>query len=457
MSLAVVGVSHQTAPVEVRERFVVRAGEVGQLLRGLVGRGVVSEAVLLSTCNRTELYVVEAEEGGVEAGLAVLAARAGVGEGEGGGWLRVRRGRAAVLHLHRVTASLESMIVGEAQIQGQVREAYEAAVGEGVVGPVLSRLFQGALGSGGRVRSETELGVGALSVPSAAVEVAKKIFGSLRGRRALVLGAGEMSEVALELLAGEGCRGVVVASRTEARARALAGRAGARAERFEELGRLLGEAEIVVSATAAPHAVVTRALVEEVFGAGGPERPLLLVDIALPRDVEAAVGEVENVFLYDLDDLDQIMEGTRERRRSAAVVAAGLVEEGAAEFWRWYGGRDVVPVIRALRERWEAVRVREVERALRRVGGLGGLGAAEREAVEVLTRQLLAKVLHGPTVRLREAAAVGKGEEVVDAARYLFALEAELLAAAEQAAAAEDEPTRRDAAAVSHEPSVKGS
>ncbi|MFW6202090.1 MAG: glutamyl-tRNA reductase, partial [Gemmatimonadota bacterium] len=328
-----------------------------------------------------------------------------------------------VEHLYRVVTSLDSMVLGEAQIQGQVKAAYEAAAvvksdGRSAVGPVLSRLFETALSVGGRVRSATALGQGAASVPSAAVELAKKIFGTLEGRRALVLGAGEMSELALECFAGEGIESVVVANRTAERAETLASRTGGRAIGYEGLAARLPETDIVAAATAAPRPVLTRELVERALPAGAA-RPLLIVDIALPRDVEPGVGGLDNVFLYDLDDLQQVVEGNLERRREEVPAAESLIEEAVERFEAWHAARDVAPLIEEMRGRAEAVRREEVERAL---GKLRGLGSAEREAVETLTRRLLNKVLHRPTVRLREAASNGSGEDVVEAAKYLFAL-----------------------------------
>jgi glutamyl-tRNA reductase len=289
-----------------------------------------------------------------------------------------------------------------------------------VVGPVLSRLFQQALSVGGKVRSETRLGAGAASVPSAAAELARKIFGPLRGRTALVLGAGEMSELSLECLLGEGARGTVVASRSEARARALASRLGASFARFEEFAGALRSADIVVSATAAPHAVITRDLVLRSMP-DGPDHPLLVVDIALPRDVEPGVGDIPNVFLYQIDDLRQIVEDNLERRQKEIPRAERIVQAGVADFWAWHSARDVVPLIRALRGRGERLRAAELERALRR---LRHLPPEDQAAVEALSRQLLNKVLHAPTARLREAAASGRALDVMAAARYLFELDA---------------------------------
>lgn len=423
MALKVIGLSHHTAPVEVRECFVFPPAQAGAALARLLEENDAEEAVLLSTCNRTELYMRLSDTALGRRAPALLAEHAGLGVDEAGRYYYTFEERRSAEHLFRVVSSLDSMIVGEAQIQGQVKGAYERAAqlddGGKAAGPVLSRLFQMALSIGGKVRSETQLGTGAASIPSAAVELARKIFGDLRGRRAVVLGAGEMSELALECLTAEGVAGVVVANRTEARAKAVAERVGCRAVRFEELRSLLREAEIVVSATAAPHAVLTRELVEAALP-DGPQHPLLIVDIALPRDVEPEVGEIPNVFLYHLDDLKQIVDANLERRALEVPKAERIVQAGVDEFWAWYAARDVVPFIRSMRSHAEDVRRAELEKALRR---MTHLSEDDRQAVDVLTRQLLNKFLHSPTARLRAAAANGGASGVLDAARYLFALD----------------------------------
>jgi glutamyl-tRNA reductase len=425
MSLAVVGISHRTAPLEIRERFVVDAQASAHALRRLAAIGC-TEAVLLSTCNRTELYM---RAPGAQPDASIIGARfltdhAGMPESDADRYLYTLHDDGAVEHLFRVVTSLDSMILGEAQIQGQVKTAYERAVesnnGDFVVGPVLSRLFEMALRVGGRVRSETKLGAGAASVPSASIELARKIFGKLDGRRALVLGAGEMSELTMECLRGEGVRDIIVANRTAARAEEVARRLDARAVSFDHLPELLREVDIVASATSAPHAVITRALVEDALK-GGRRTPLLILDIALPRDVEREVGELTNVFLYDIDDLSQVVEGTLERRRSEISVAEQIIADGISEFWGWYRSRNVVPLIRQLRGRAEELREAETARALR---ALQHLSPADQAAVEGLTRQLLNKVLHSPTARLREAAAEGREGDIAEAARYLFGLHA---------------------------------
>jgi glutamyl-tRNA reductase len=430
MSLVVVGLSHHSTPVEVRERFAFGPEDSLAALAELRRSGAVREAVLLSTCNRTEFYLQQRGDGaGEEAVLRQFAARAGLAAGDASAYLYRQRGRAAVEHLFRVVSSLDSMIVGEAQIQGQVRAAYEQAAGaeeaagEALVGPVLSRLFQTALAVGGRVRSETALGVGAASIPSAAVALARKIFGSLRGRRALVLGAGAMGELTIESLVAEGVREIVVASRTRARAEAMAARFGGVAVDYDELATVLPTVEIVAAATSAPHPVLTRELFERAFP-GGPRRQLLLVDIAIPRDIDPAIGEAGQVFLYDIDDLRQIVDGNLERRRAEVPVAERIVGEMADEFWGWHESRvAAVPLIRELRDRAESVRQAEVDKALRR---LRHLEPEDRAVVDQLTRALLNKILHHPTVRLREAVSNGGGVAVLHAARYLFELDGEV-------------------------------
>ncbi|HSJ13986.1 MAG TPA: glutamyl-tRNA reductase [Longimicrobiales bacterium] len=423
MSLAIVGISHRTAPLEVRERFVVDAEQSAQAMRRLASTGC-GEAVLLSTCNRTELYMRVAEDHPDAADLAArfLSDHARMAEHDADRYLYTLHDEAAVEHLFRVVASLDSLVIGEAQIQGQVKTAYERATttdGGFSVGPVLARMFESALRVGGRVRHETRLGTGAASIPSAAMELARKIFGNLKGRRALVLGAGEMSELTVECLRSEGVQQVLVSNRTAARAGEVAARLGATAVPFERMAATLGDVDIVVSATAAPHPVITDAVIAQARVAER-KRPLLILDIALPRDVEPEVGAQPNVFLYDIDDLSQVVEGTLERRRSEVSIAEGIIRDGVRDFWQWYRGRNVVPTIRDLRGWAEQVRDAETRRALQ---SLQHLSAKDQGQVEALTRQLLAKVLHGPTTRLREAAADGRDAHVLEVARYLFGLD----------------------------------
>jgi glutamyl-tRNA reductase len=315
-------------------------------------------------------------------------------------------------------------VLGEPQIQGQVREAYQLSQqtrgnAGAVVGATLNRLFQTALNVGGRVRSETNIGLGAASISTAAVELAKKIFGDLRGRRALVMGAGEMSEVTLECLRAEGVRSCVVTNRTFARAAELAEKWGGRAIHWDDLGSGMDGVDIVICSTAAPHPVLSLEKFRQALPKGAA-RPLCIIDIAIPRDVDPAVGGEPNVFLYNIDDLRQIVDDSLERRRADIPEAESIVAKATEEFWSWYASLEVVPTIRDLRQKGEMVRQAEVEKALRR---LSHLAPEDREAIEAMSRSILNKLLHAPTVRLREAAGNGRGTSVLDSVRYLFELD----------------------------------
>ena len=309
------------------------------------------------------------------------------------------------------------MILGEAQIQGQVRDAWERSREHS--GAVLNRLFQTALLTASRVRTETAVGRGAASVSSAAVQLSKQIFGSLQGRRAMVLGAGEMAELALECLTSEGVRAAIVANRTYERADELARRYGATALHYDECWSGLAQVDVVISSTAAPHAIVGVEHVRPALAARGG-RPLCILDIALPRDVDPEVGELENVFLYDLDDLRAVVAANLERRNAELPSAEQVIGAEVEKYWSWVAGLATVPVLTRFRAEMERVRAEELAQAMRK---LGGLSPSEREAVEYLSRALMNKFLHEPSVRLRAAAANGRGLGIVDAVRYLFALD----------------------------------
>ncbi|MGH7717254.1 MAG: glutamyl-tRNA reductase, partial [Gemmatimonadaceae bacterium] len=421
VAVIVVGASHRTAPIHVRERLAVSPRDVPSVLASLRASGVVREAALLSTCNRTEIYLVEAGEAadggaGAPAAWALLADRLGEDPRPFG---YARRDREAVAHLYRVASGIDSMIVGEAQIHGQVRDAWEQSRGE--CGAVLNRLFQSALQVASRVRSETAIGRGAASVSSAAVQLAKKIFGSLQGRRAMVLGAGEMAELALECLVGEGVRAAIVANRTFDRAAALARRHGATALHYDECWARLHEVDLLICSTSAPHLLVAPTQVAPSIERRG-DRPLCILDIALPRDVDPAVGAMDNVFLYDLDDLQAVVAASLERRRSELPPAEELIADEVGSYWSWLAGLAAVPVLTTFRSRIERLREEEVAHSLRR---LSHLTPEDQRAVEHLSRALTNKFLHEPSVRLRAAASNGRGLAIVDALRYLFALERE--------------------------------
>jgi glutamyl-tRNA reductase len=312
---------------------------------------------------------------------------------------------------------MDSMVVGEAQIHGQVRDAWETS--RPASGAVLNRLFQTALLTGGRVRSETALGHGALSVSSAAVQLSKKIFGTLLGRRAMVLGAGEMAELALASLQQEGVRAAVVANRTFERAVVLAAQYGATAVHYDDAWDALADVDLLLCSTAAPRPVVSAERVRAAVARRG-DRPLCILDIAMPRDVGPAVAKLDNVFLYDLDDLQAVVSSNLERRHGELPAAETVIGEEVEKYWQWLAGLAAVPVLTKFRDEMNRVRERELRQAMRR---LGDLTPAQRDAVEHFSQSLMNKFLHEPSVRLRAAAANGRGLGVVDAARYLFALD----------------------------------
>ena len=414
MGIKVLGANHRTAPLEVRERFAHGAHEVPGALARVLGAGAAG-GVLLSTCNRTEFYLVADDEQPAEAAWTLLAERLGQGRvAREYGYLA--RDRDAVRHLYRVSAGLDSMILGESQIQGQVRDAWE--VSRAQAGPVLHRLFQTALHVGARVRAETALGTGTASAASAAVAVAGKIFGDLAGRTALILGAGDMAEVAATCLVDQGVRVSLVANRTHERARAIAERLGAQALTLDEAWPHFATADLALCSTAAPHAVVTWERVAGIIAARRG-RPFCILDLAVPRDVEPAIAQLENVFLYDVDDLQMVAAQATVRRREEIPAAERIVEEEADLFWAWYGGLDVVPAIKEFRGRLEDLRAAELGRAMRH---LGHLAPEDRARVEQFSHALLNKFLHQPTITLKEAAEQGRGYGLLEALRRLFGL-----------------------------------
>jgi glutamyl-tRNA reductase len=432
VGLIVAGVSHHTAPLALRERLVVSPAETDAAAQRILAAAGARELVLLSTCNRTEVYAVE---GDADAAPAIWSDFSALLGEEAAPYGYVRRDRDAVTHLFRVTAGVDSMILGEAQIHGQVRDAWELS--RGAAGAVLSRLFQTALMVGGRVRSETGIGRGAASTSSAAVQLASKIFGSLNGRHAMVLGAGEMAELALECLMGEGVRTAVVANRTHERAMVLAERYRAQALHYDECWSRLGDVDLLICSTAAPHAIVGVEQIAESLKERG-DRPLCILDIAVPRDVDPAVGSLSNVFLYDLDDLRTVATSNIERRRAELPAVDDVIVPEVEKYWEWLAGLAAVPVLRTFRTEMDRLREAELAEAMRK---LEHLSSRDREAIEHFSRALMNKFLHEPSVRLRAAAANGRGLGVVDALRYLFDLRA---SDSERANAAPDSPSSRE-------------
>ena len=423
VTLWVVGVNHRTAPIDVRERFYLSGGQRRSALEALVEEPGVREAVILSTCNRTEVYLeTGSADAPVDAAARVLAARSGQDVGEAEGYLYRKRDRDAVTQLFRVASGLDSMVLGEAEIQGQVSDAYRTGREEvpESVDTVLHRLFQRALSAGSRVRTETALGEGAASVPSAAVHLAEKVFGSLEGRRTMVVGAGDMGALTVQCLADAGTSPPWVTSRTLDTAEQVAEEVGGRPVAYDRFWEHLGEVEILVACTAADGVVIDADRVSRALEGG--TGPLVVLDIAVPRDVASEVGDLDDVFLYNVDDLQRVMESTEEARREETPRAEAVVAEEVDEFWDWYRSREAVPLIRAFRSRAEEIRRREIDELLE---DLDGLDPEEREKIRSATRVVLNRLLHPPTVGLREMATEGQGTEGLEMARRLLGLDDE--------------------------------
>lgn len=418
MHIIATGLSHKTAPVEVRERLAVTGSQLASALEALREQPGIGEGVILSTCNRTEVYasLPSADEAVVE---RFLAHRCGLDLDGLQPHLYRHLDRAAVAHLFRVASGTDSMAVGEYQILGQVKQALTCAQTQGAARAVLGQLFQAALAVGKRARAETDIGSGAFSIAGCAVALARRIFESLAQKHVLILGAGEMAEAAARSLVSAGATSVFVANRTFERAQALARELGGQAVRFDDLESLLSNADIVIASTASPHAVVHRELVARAMRARR-HTPLFLIDIAVPRDIEAAVGRLDNVYLYDIDDLQGVVaEDAAGRQREVERVEA-IVQQEADRFMRWFRSLAVAPTIRALQEKLETIRRQELERASAR---LGGLSEQDREVVERLTKSIVDKTLHSPAIRLREGAEAGERTDEAAILRRLFELE----------------------------------
>ena len=406
MKLTLVGTSHKLAPVEVREQVALGADEASELARRLAGDG--REAAVLSTCNRTELYVVGGEE------AEAIAELERVGGRPLAPYLYRLGDEAAALHLFRVAAGLDSMVPGEGEILGQVRAAYEA----GACGPVLDRLFRGALHAGRKARAETAIGESPSSVSAAAAALAQQVFGELEGRRVLIVGAGKVGELAARNLISRGAEVAFVANRSAEGAAELARKLGSEPLPLEGIADELKRADVVVSSTSAAGFVLTRAAVEQ--GIRGRKRaPLFLIDLAVPRDVEPSVGMLDGCFLYDIDDLEAVVAESLTGRHREAERAEGIVAAEARRFRDWQASLDVVPAIASLREHAEAIRTAELAKA---EGRLGGLSESERRTVDSLTSQIVNKLLHAPIVRAKEAAAL-EGVGYAEVLRHLFGLD----------------------------------
>ena len=415
--LIVVGLSHHTAPVELREKLAVTGDALREWLDQLATEAF-EDGVIISTCNRVELYGTAADPpAATQRARKLIDARAGKPlESE----LYTYRGDDAVRHAFRVASSLDSMVVGEPQILGQVKEAFELATDQKRVGKLLGRCFQRALAVAKRVRSETGIAAGTVSISSIASELARKIFGELRGRNVVLLGAGEMGEAAAKALAGSGAI-LRVVNRSPAKAERVAEECGGVAVPVEQLSAELVDADVVITSTASEGYVLDQTLMKGVVRARR-RRPLFIIDIAVPRDVDPRVGELGNVFLYDVDDLQRVADENMSARRQEAAAAERIVEVEVAEFAMWRRSLDLTPTIVGLRERFQEVVREELERTLPR---LGELTPAQRKSLDKMSKAMVNKLLHAPLSTLKKGSGTPEATELIAVTRKLFELDAE--------------------------------
>jgi glutamyl-tRNA reductase len=405
--IVVVGLNHETAPVAVREALAFPKDALPEALARVREEAGLGEAVILSTCNRVEVYGRSTDSSG-DAVAAFLARYHSRNLEDIAPHLYRLEGEAAVRHAFRVAASLDSMVMGEPQILGQVKDAYEVAEKAGSLGSVLNALRNRSVSAAKRARTETAIGRNAVSVSHVAVELARKIFGTLRDRSVLLVGAGKMSEVAARQMVRDGARASVLGGRTFEKAEQLAAALGGRAAPLEALRAELARADIVISGTGAPGIVIRR---EDVEAAQAVRRgrPLFLIDIAVPRDVAEDAGKVSGVFLYDLDDIKTVAEANLRERKKEASAAEAILEQEVREFLEWRRSLEVVPLLVELRKRADEIRRTEVEKARRR---LGPLTPEQESALEAATSAIVNKLLHGPTVQLKQMAGNGQPEHV---------------------------------------------
>jgi glutamyl-tRNA reductase len=409
-----VGLSHKSAPIAVRERVALSGDALKEAVGGLRALDGVAEAMVVSTCNRVEVYVVGES---LESARRFFLDRSG----EAMGHLYEKQGLEAVRHLFRVSASLDSMVVGEQQILGQVKEAYGLASAAGSAGPVLSRLCNRAFAAAKRIRNETDIGRGASSVSQVAVELVQKIFGDLRDRAILLVGAGKMGALSAKALRDLGADRVLVTNRSAERARDLAQQVGGQAQPWDQLVSLLSVADVVLVSTGAPAYVVTRDLATQVMKLRRG-RSICLIDVAVPRNVEPACADLGNVYAYDIDDLQKVVHETRQMRAEEAIRAEAIIDAEAAAFAREREARAALPVLASLRRRAEEIARAEVERTLAHVGGR--LDEKARRSVEAMALAIVNKLLHGPTARLKQAASSGDST-LPGAAAELFDIDRE--------------------------------
>ncbi|WP_027364222.1 glutamyl-tRNA reductase [Desulfotruncus alcoholivorax] len=420
MSIILVGLNHKTAPVEIREKMSFSDNALQEAYGKLLADPLIQGCVIISTCNRTEIYAhVSDSELGIENIRIFLKHKSGVDLTLIKKYTYVHIQNKAVQHLFKVAAGLDSMLLGETQILGQVRTAYQSAHKHKSTDKVINNLFKQAVTTGKRVRTETGIDQHAVSISYAAVEMAKQLFGSLTGKSVLVIGAGKMSELTAKHLVSNGVSGVIVSNRSFERAVCLADQFKGKAVKFNELYDYLGSADIVISCTAATHYVVKKEQVQKVL-TENPGKKIMMIDIAVPRDIEPEVGRLPGVSLYDIDALQNVVDNNLMERKRAAVQAEGMIEESVEEFAHWLGYQYVIPTVAALKKLGEEIKQKELERAFNR---LGDLSDHDKNVIKAMANSIVNQLLHAPVTNLKEYALTDKGPLYNETIDTLFRLD----------------------------------
>lgn len=403
--LFVVGISWRTAPVAVREKLAFREEEIADTLRAMIASQPVAEALLVSTCNRVEVYGVAKAGADATGGVRrFLAEQRGIKPAEVADVIYDHRGPGAVRHIFNVASALDSLVLGEAQILGQLKDAYAVAGGAGTSGPTLGRCLERAFSVGKRVRTETSISRGAANVSTVAVDLAKRVFNDLAGKRVLVVGAGKMSRLAARHLYTSGAHEIVVTNRSPEKATKLADEIDGVAKPWDQLEELLVDSDIVISSTGAREPILTKKLFKKVAKAR-KWRPIFVIDIAVPRDAEPAIGELDGVFLYDIDDLEKVVHANLAERAKAGEQALKIVEHEAGQFEQWMRTQGVVPTIRALRKHFNTIAETELQKALDQLSRKEHTQQQQREVAQRLVELVVNKLLHTPMAALRESTA----------------------------------------------------
>ncbi len=419
MHITVLGLSYKTTPIELREKVSLER-VLDETVRTLLDQSCINETVVISTCNRTEVYSVMSDlEDGREQLLDYLCKHSGIDLKTLEPLTYFYEGKKAIRHLFEVSASLDSMIVGEAQILGQLKEAYALATELQATNTVFNRLFHRAFGVGKRVRTETPIGESAVSISYAAVELAKKVFQDLNGKTVMIVGAGKMSELTARHLKDQGVKTVLVSNRTYDKALELAKMFQGEAVRFDDIFKEMVKADIVISSTAAPHPVILKEDIAPVMKSR-KNRPIFIIDIAVPRDVEADVNSLYNVYLYDIDDLQSVVENNLAERQKAARYAEEIIADEIKQFVSWLSSLEVTPTIAELKELTEKIKQEELSKVL---DHLSEVNEHDKEHIKAVTTVVLNRLLHQPIIRMKELADHKDGYAYVESLRYLFGLD----------------------------------